>query len=165
MDSEGGAEAGADLPVRAPVERPSPAGAAHPDGGGAQDRVLAVASTTGAVVIADLLGMQASTVHAVLVRCKLDRLSHLDRITGERIRRYEHEHPGDLIHVDVKQLGKVPDGGGWRYLGRQVGGRNRSATAARTGAAKSKFRPHPDRHLLPAHRDRCSLPRRLRRGP
>ena len=62
--------------------------------------------------------MPASTVHAVLVRCRLNRLTHLDRATGEPIRRYEHEHPGDLIHVDVKKLGKVPDGGGWRYVGR-----------------------------------------------
>ena len=96
----------------------------------------------GPVAIADLLGMPASTVHAVLVRCRLNRLTHLDRVTGERIRRYEHEHPGDLIHVDVKKLGKVPDGGGWRYLGRQQGEKNRATTAARTGAPKGKDR-HP----------------------
>ena len=94
----------------------------------------------GPVAIGDLLGMQASTVHAVLVRCRLNRLSHLDRVTGERIRRYEHDRPGDLLHVDVKKLGKVPDGGGWRYVGRQQGGRNRAATSARTGAPKSKYR-------------------------
>jgi transposase InsO family protein len=94
----------------------------------------------GPVAIADQLGMQASTVHAVLVRCRLNRLTHLDRATGERIRRYEHEHPGDLIHVDVKKLGKVPDGGGWRYVGREQGLRNRAVTAARTGAPKSKYR-------------------------
>jgi len=46
----------------------------------------------------------------------------------EPIRRYEHEKPGDLIHVDVKKLGKIPDGGGWRYVGRQQGGKNRAAT-------------------------------------
>ena len=93
----------------------------------------------GPVQIADRLGMQASTVHAVLVRCRLNRLSHLDRATGEPIRRYEHERPGDLIHVDVKKLGRVPDGGGWRYVGRQQGEKNRWATAARTGAPKSKY--------------------------
>jgi transposase InsO family protein len=82
----------------------------------------------GPVQIADALGMPASTVHAVLTRCRLNRLSHIDRVTGERIRRYEHEHPGDLIHVDVKKLGKVPDGGGWRYVGRRQGRRNREAT-------------------------------------
>jgi transposase InsO family protein len=94
----------------------------------------------GPVQIADALGMPASTVHAVLTRCRLNRLSHIDRVTGERIRRYEHEHPGDLIHVDVKKLGKVPDGGGWRYVGREQGEKNRAATAARTGAPKSQYR-------------------------
>jgi transposase InsO family protein len=94
----------------------------------------------GPVQIGDLLGAPASTVHAVLVRCRLNRLSHLDRVTGEPIRRYEHPRPGDMLHVDVKKLGKVPDGGGWRYVGRQQGGRNRAATAARTGAPKSKYR-------------------------
>lgn len=68
----------------------------------------------GPVAIADQLGIQASTGHAVLVRCRLNRLTYLDRVTGERIRRYEHDQPGDLLHVDVKKLGRVPDGGGWR---------------------------------------------------
>jgi transposase InsO family protein len=82
----------------------------------------------GPVEIGDRLGMASSTVHAVLVRCGLNRLTHIDRATGEPIRRYEHARPGDLIHVDVKKLGKVPDGGGWRYLGRAQGRKNRSAT-------------------------------------
>ena len=93
----------------------------------------------GPVEIADRLAMQSSTVYAVLVRCWLNRLTHIDRATGERIRRYEHEHPGDLIHVDVKKLGRVPDGGGWRYVGRQQGGKNRSATAERTGKPRNKW--------------------------
>ena len=82
----------------------------------------------GPVEIADRLNMASSTVHAVLVRCRLNRLTHIDRVTGEPIRRYEHERPGDLIHVDVKKLGRVPDGGGWRYVGRRQGNRNRAAT-------------------------------------
>jgi transposase InsO family protein len=94
----------------------------------------------GPVQIGDRLGMAASTVHAVLVRCRLNRLTHIDRATGEPIRRYEHERPGDLIHVDVKKLGNVPDGGGWRHTGPQQGERNRSATVARTGAPRSKRR-------------------------
>jgi transposase InsO family protein len=94
----------------------------------------------GPVEIADRLGMQSSTVYAVLVRCRLNRLTHIDRATGEPIRRYEHQAPGDLIHVDVKKLGRVPDGGGWRYVGRSQGLKNRAATAARTGAPKSKYR-------------------------
>jgi transposase InsO family protein len=93
----------------------------------------------GPIQIGDQLGMPASTVHAVLVRCRLNRLSHLDRATGEPIRRYEHEGPGDLLHQDVKKLGRVPDEGGWRFVGREQGGRNRAKTAARTGAPKSKY--------------------------
>jgi transposase InsO family protein len=95
----------------------------------------------GPIEIGDRLGMPASTVHAVLVRCRVNRLTHIDRVTGERIRRYEHEHPGDLIHVDVKKLGKVPDGGGWRYVGKQQGEKNRLATAARTGAKNAASKP------------------------
>lgn len=47
----------------------------------------------GPVEIADRLGMPSSTVHAVLVRCRINRLTHIDRATGEPIRRYEHESP------------------------------------------------------------------------
>jgi transposase InsO family protein len=82
----------------------------------------------GPVQIADRVGLAASTVHAVLVRCRLNRLSHVDRVTGEPNRRYEHPHPGSLLHVDVKKLGNVPGGGGWRFVGRRQGSRNRSAT-------------------------------------
>jgi transposase InsO family protein len=94
----------------------------------------------GPVQIAGRLGMPASTVHAVLVRCRINRLRNIDRLTGEPIRRYEHDRPGALIHVDVTKFGNVPDGGGWRYVGRQQGDRNRSATVARTGTPRSKWR-------------------------
>ena len=94
----------------------------------------------GPVEIAERLDLASSTVHAVLVRCGINRLTHLDRATGEPIRRYEHQAPGDLIHVDVKKLGRVPDGGGWRYVGRQQGERNRSTTVARTRAPRTKWR-------------------------
>ena len=87
----------------------------------------------GPVGIGAQLGMPASTVHAVLTRCRINRLSHVDVRTGEPARRYEHEHPGSLIHVDVKKLGNIPDGGGWRYVGRFQGERNRAVTAKRTG--------------------------------
>ena len=82
----------------------------------------------GPVQIADQVGVAPSTVHKVLVRCRINRLTHVDRATGEPIRRYEHDHPGSLIHVDVKKLGNVPDGGGWRYVGRVQGRRNKQAT-------------------------------------
>ena len=85
----------------------------------------------GPVQIGARIGVPASTVHAVLVRCRLNRLCHIDRHTGERVRRYEHERPGALLHVDVKKLANIPDGGGWRYVGRLQGKRNRAATSGR----------------------------------
>jgi hypothetical protein len=75
----------------------------------------------GPVALARAVGIAPSTAYQVLVRCRLNRLSHLDRHTGEPIRRYEHDQPGQLLHVDVKKLGNVPDGGGWRFLGRPQG--------------------------------------------
>ena len=93
----------------------------------------------GPVPIAAKLGMPASTVHAVLTRCRLNRLSHIDRVTGEPARRYERERPGELIHVDVKKLGNIPDGGGWRYLGRRQGDQNRLATKTRTGVKSARY--------------------------
>jgi len=65
-----------------------------------------------------LLGLHPSTVHRVLARYGLARLRWLDRPTGRVIRRYEHAAPGDLVHIDVKKLGRIPDGGGWRVHGR-----------------------------------------------
>ena len=87
----------------------------------------------GPVQIAGRLGMSASTVHAVLVRCRINRLSRIDRVTGEPLRRYEHAHPGAMIHVDVTKFGNIPDGGGWRYVGKQQGAKNKAVTALRTG--------------------------------
>lgn len=95
----------------------------------------------GPVQIAGRLNMPASTVHAVLTRCRLNRLSHIDRATGEPIRRYEHDRPGAMLHVDVKKLGNIPDGGGWRFVGRLQGERNREATARRTGARNTRYEP------------------------
>jgi transposase InsO family protein len=95
----------------------------------------------GPVQIAGRLAMAASTVHAVLVRCRVNRLSHIDRVTGEPVRRYEHPHPGAMLHVDVKKYGNIPDGGGWRFVGRRRGDRNREATARRTGARNAKWEP------------------------
>jgi transposase InsO family protein len=82
----------------------------------------------GPVQIAGQLGVPASTVHAVLVRCRINRLSRIDRVTGEPLRRYEHPHPGSLIHVDVTKFGNIPDGGGHRFVGRQQGDVNKRAT-------------------------------------
>jgi transposase InsO family protein len=63
------------------------------------------------------LGHPRSTIYGILRRHGMSRLSHLDRPTGSPVR-YEREHPGELVHVDVKKLGKIRPGGGWRMLGR-----------------------------------------------
>jgi hypothetical protein len=104
-------------------------------------RGIAVATPVGPVQIAGRLGIPASTVHAVLVRCRINRLTSIDPVTGEPLRRYEHPHRGSLIHVDVTTFGNIPDGGGHRYVGRQQGKHNRITTARRTG--------HRDRHRGP----------------
>jgi transposase InsO family protein len=60
------------------------------------------------------LGVPPSTVHRVLVRHAVHRLAWMDRPTGRVIRRYERDQPGELVHVDIKKLGRIPPGGGWR---------------------------------------------------
>lgn len=72
-----------------------------------------------------LLGIAPSTVHKVLHRYEVPRLADLDRATGRVIRRYERDRPGELVHVDIKKLGNIPDGGGHKVLGRAKGKRNR----------------------------------------
>jgi transposase InsO family protein len=81
----------------------------------------------GPAQIAPQVGLATSTVHGILVRCRINRLGHLDRATGQPIRRYEHPHPGALVHIDVKKLGNIPAGGGHRFLGRAAGKTNRQA--------------------------------------
>jgi transposase InsO family protein len=81
------------------------------------------------------LGIPASTVHRVLVRLGLNRLAWMDRPTGRVIRRYERDRPGDLVHVDIKKLGRVPDGGGWRAHGREARPRNFKAKTSGVGYA------------------------------
>ena len=68
--------------------------------------------------IAGIVRLPASTVHAVLVRHGLNRLDHLDRPTRAPIRRMEMTRPGELVHIDIKKLGRIPRGGGWRIHGR-----------------------------------------------
>ncbi|MGW2421444.1 IS481 family transposase [Streptomyces sp. NPDC001709] len=86
-----------------------------------QDRKL------GPARIGPILGLPASTVHRILTRHGLNRLAFLDRPTGQPIRRYERDRPGELVHVDVKKLGRIPDGGGHKVLGRQAGRARRSS--------------------------------------
>jgi transposase InsO family protein len=75
------------------------------------------------------LHIARSTVEQVLARYRMPRLAYLDHATGLPIRRpkpvrYEHAAPGDLVHVDIKKQGRIPDGGGHRKFGRTIGNRN-----------------------------------------
>lgn len=74
------------------------------------------------------LGLPARTVSRILRRHGVPRLAVCDPMTGEVIRaskstavRYERAQPGELVHMDVKKIGRIPDGGGWRAHGRQMG--------------------------------------------
>ena len=84
----------------------------------------------GPVQIGARLGLAPSTVHRVLVRVGRNRLAWTDRATGQPVRRYEHPAPGCLIHVDIKKLGNLPQGGGHRVHGRQLGKRHSQADKA-----------------------------------
>jgi transposase InsO family protein len=85
------------------------------------------------------LGVAPSTVHRVLVRLGLNRLAWIDRPTGRVIRRYERARPGELIHVDIKKLGKIPDGGGWKVLGRPLGNHNNAKATGYRGRVGYSF--------------------------
>lgn len=88
---------------------------------------LRVSRRWGPARIAYRLALTPSTVGKVLARYEAPRLAWTDPATGCRLRakpkafRYEHAAPGDLVHVDIKKLGRIPDGGGHRFLGRAAG--------------------------------------------
>jgi transposase InsO family protein len=71
------------------------------------------------------LGESRSTVYRVLRRHHIPRLCDLDRATRTVVR-YQRQRPGELVHVDVKKQGRVPEGGGWKTLGPQAGRRNKT---------------------------------------
>ena len=110
---------------------------------------LRVTRRWGPARIAYHLDLNPSTVGQVLRRYGCPRLKWTDPATGTRIKtssrdknRYEHAAPGDLVHVDIKKLGKIPDGGGWRAFGRDSA-QARAAhvardRAGRAGAASSR---------------------------
>ena len=95
-----------------------------------EERILAVREQQrrGPEWIGAELGVPARTVSRVLGRRGAPRLACLDPMTGAVIRsskattcRYERDRPGELVHMDVKKLGRIPDGGGWRAHGRGIG--------------------------------------------
>jgi len=110
---------------------------------------------------ADGIEVSAATVHRWLRRLGISRLRDLD-VTGNshrQIRRIETDRPGQLVHLDVKKIGAIPTGGGWRVHGR--GSSNDSAMSrppglAETGAAcpaaqsTRPARPPPSTHRTTA---------------
>ena len=81
------------------------------------------------------LGVPARTVSRILRRHQMPYLRELDPLTGALIRaskttavRYERDRPGELVHMDVKKIGRIPDGGGWRAHGRAAHARDRTRT-------------------------------------
>lgn len=70
--------------------------------------------------LAGIVDVPASTVHRVLVRHGVNRLRWMDRPTGRVIRRIHTSRPGELVHIDVKKLAKVPSGGGHKFHGRKT---------------------------------------------
>ena len=99
-----------------------------------EQRVLAARRRLrcGPAGLAHHTGVPAATCGRILRRHGVPRLADCDPLTGQVIRahrhsaeRYEREHPGELVHVDVKKIGRIPPGGGWRAHGRseQVRGR------------------------------------------
>jgi transposase InsO family protein len=80
------------------------------------------------------IGVAPRTVSRILRRHHAPYLRDCDPMTGQLIRsskqtavRYERDHPGELVHMDVKKFGRIPDGGGWRALGRAAGNRDRTS--------------------------------------
>jgi transposase InsO family protein len=98
------------------------------------------------------------TVSRVLARHGVPRLSELDSITGELLRaskktavRYERERPGELVHMDVKKLGRIPDGGGWRAEGQTT--QNHRSRANKTRVGYDYVHSLVDDHSRLAYRD------------
>ncbi len=94
----------------------------------------------GPALLSPQLHVPARTISRVLARAGEPRLSSLDPMTGEIVRssratarRYERARPGELVHVDVKKLGRIPDGGGWRVWGRAAAGDTQDHKRQRVG--------------------------------
>ena len=98
--------------------------------------------------IVGIVEMHTSTVHRVLVRQGLNQLRVFDRPTGRVIRRIDTNRPGELVHIDVKKLGRIPDGGGWWAHGRR----------RESPLTKRRLRLHP-------FRSRRVQPCRIQRDP
>jgi transposase InsO family protein len=88
-----------------------------------EDRVLAIRrhQRWGPHRLSAVVQLSRSTIYAILVRAGCSRLADFDRLTQQPIR-YVRERPGELLHIDIKKLGRIPPGGGHRVRGRDKGG-------------------------------------------
>jgi transposase len=94
-----------------------------------EQKVLCARATgrSGPDVLGPKIGVPARTVSRILRRHGVPYVRECDPMTGDVIRsskqtavRYEREHPGELVHMDVKRIGRIPGGGGWRAHGRGI---------------------------------------------
>ena len=102
-----------------PLELASTVPAPDPGKGRTEDPPAPAVSKARPARISSIVDVPASTVHQVLVRAGMNRIAWMDRPTGQVIRRIHTDRPGELVHVDVKKLGRIPPGGGWRMHGRE----------------------------------------------
>ena len=93
-----------------------------------EERICRLRHSTrrGPVYLSARTGVPAAMIWRVLRRNGLNRLSWIDRPTGRVIRRYERSAPGELVRLDVKKIGQIPPGGGWRIHGRNSAQARRS---------------------------------------
>jgi len=98
------------------------------------------------------LGIPRSSVYAILRRAGRSRLADIDRPT-RRVVRYQRERPGELIHIDVKQLARIPEGGGHRMLGRQAGRANQTRSGRRRDYLHAAVDDHSRLAYVEAHPD------------
>ena len=106
--------------------------------------------------ISSIVDVPASTVHQVLTRAGMNRIAWMDRPTGRIIRRIHTDRPGQLVHVDVKKLGRIPPGGGWRMRGRDnVPHHSKTGSDTTTSTRRSTLTPGwPTPRSTPMSEDR-----------
>ena len=102
-----------------------------------RDRKVGPVQLAGILADEHQLRVPASTIYRVLVRRGISRLGDID-VSGEDlrepVRRYEWARPGDLVHIDVKKIGRIPGGGGWRVHGRGSAQHQATERAKNAGA-------------------------------
>ena len=116
-EGDAGLEDRSSRPLSSPTRTPAPV----------EERVVAARRElrVGPDRLADETGVPARTISRILRRHQVPYLCECDPLTGDVIRsskattgRYERDTPGELVHVDVKKIGRIPDGGGWKAWGR-----------------------------------------------